>query len=93
MLSLKVYAYLCYIMKFKIISILGFVAFVGKFILFICKRQCFSSYFEAHTFYFPTHFKEHTCEKCRINYFTKAIIRISTSTKDMVEGMNYKNHQ
>lgn len=58
-------------MKFKIISILGLVAFAGKFILFICKIQSFISYFKVYAFYFPAPFKEHASETCRINYFTK----------------------
>lgn len=45
------------------------LAFVGKFIGFFC-----CSSFKVYTFNFSQHFEGHTCETCRINDVTKAII-------------------
>lgn len=95
MLFLKLYAYWPYIMKLQMIPFQYLSAFVGKFILFVCKRicKCCSSYFKVYSFNFSNHVKEHACETWRINYFIKAIICISAPAKDKVEGMKANNQQ
>lgn len=80
-------------MKLQIIPFQDLLAFAGNLIFFVCKRQCCSSYLKVYTFDFSNHFREDTCETCRINDFTKAIICISTPAKDKAEGMKTSNQQ
>lgn len=69
------------------------LAYLGKFIHSVFKRQHFNIYLKVCTSNFPKHFKKHTWETSRINDFTRAIIFISTPARDKAGGMKASSQQ
>lgn len=69
------------------------LAYLGKFIHSVFKRQHCNSYFKACRSNFPNHFKKHTWEISRINDFTTAIFFISTPARDKAGGTKSNSQQ
>lgn len=69
------------------------LAYLGKFIHYVFKRQHCNSYFKVCRSNFPNHFKKHTWEISRINDFTTAIFFISTPARDKAGGTKSNSQQ